>query len=213
MSSNEIFIYVGVPDPPMVHLTRKTRKGHVYLYLEERARIDGKSRRIWQKYLGREDKLKELSISFAPQKLEYQTMNFGVSAALLQVARKIGLVEVIDAIAGKQRAQHLSFGEYMLIAIINRCVSPGSKRQLGNWFKHDYLSTVFPISPKVLNSQTYWNHFQLLDVEDIAQIEAALTRRVLNQYQLDLSVLLFDPMNFFTSVSYTHLTLPTKRIV
>ena len=182
----------------MVHLTRKKRNGKVYLYLEERAWIDGKSRRLWQKYLGSEDKLRELSISSSPKKVEYKKMEFGGSAALLQISRKIGLIEVIDQVAGKKREQNLSLGEYILINIINRCISPRSKSQIEKWFEQDYLSTVFEIKPEVLNAQTYWNHFQRLTEENIALIETQLTKNVIEHYQLDLSCLLFDPTNFFT---------------
>lgn len=195
------FLKVTCSRKIMVHLTRKKRNGKVYLYLEQRAWIDGKSRRLWQKYLGSEEKLQELSISLAPKKLEYKSMAFGVSAALLQVAQKIRLVEAIDGIAGKKREQNLSLGEYMLITIINRCVSPVSKSRLGKWFSRDALSTIFTVNPEVLNAQTYWNHFQLLDEEKMAQIETELTKNVLQIYQIDLSCLLFDPTNFFTYIT------------
>ena len=184
----------------MVHLARKKRKGRVYLYLEQRARIQGKSRRIWQIYLGREDTIQETGGTISPKKVEYQTMAFGRSAALLQIAQKIGLVDVIDTVAGKRRRQHLSLGEYLLIAVINRCVTPRSKSQLGNWFHHDYLSTVFPLSPEILNAQTYWNHFQHLTEAHITQIETELAQRVLQAYQLKLDCLLFDPTNFYTFI-------------
>lgn len=185
----------------MVHLMRKKRQGRVYLYLEERAWINGKSRRLWQKYLGREDTIREQGISFSPKTVDYQTMAFGASAALFQVARKIGLVEVIDALAGKHRAQNLSLGEYLLLVIINRCVAPTSKSQLGTWFRGDYLATRFPIRPEVLNAQTYWNHFQFLTADNIGQIEAELIKRALKIYALDLSCLLFDPTNFYTFIT------------
>lgn len=185
----------------MVHLARKKRNGRVYLYLEQRARINGKSRRVWQIYLGREDKIQETGVAISPKKVEYQTMSFGSSAALLQIAQKIGLVEIIDAVAGKRRQQNLSLGEYMLISVINRCVAPKSKSQLGKWFQHDYLATVFPISPEILNAQTYWNHFQRLTEDNIAQIETELARRGLQTYQLRLDCLLFDPTNFYTFIA------------
>ncbi len=47
----------------MVYITRKKIKGNTYLYLEESTRIDGKSCRLWQKYLGPEDSLKDLKIN------------------------------------------------------------------------------------------------------------------------------------------------------
>jgi len=182
----------------MVHLTRKKRNGRVYLYLEQRARIKGKSQRLWQIYLGREDTIQETGVTISPKKVEYKKMEFGGSAALLQVAKKIGLIEVIDQVAGKKRQQNLSLGEYVLINVINRCISPSSKTQLGKWFEQDYLSTVFDIESEVLNAQTYWNHFQRLSEDKIDLIETQLINNVIKHYQLNLSCLLFDPTNFFT---------------
>jgi transposase len=184
----------------MVMLSRKKKNGIYYYYLEERARINGKSTRLWQKYVGTEEKMKEMKISLSPQKLEYKTMSFGGSAALLQVARKIEFVKTIDSLVDKKRDQNLSVGEYMLIATINRCLSPVSKSQLGSWFKDDYLSTVFPLESDILNSQTYWNHFQYLGKQKIAQIETELIKNALKVYNIDLSTLLFDPTNFFTFI-------------
>jgi len=185
----------------MVCLSKKKQNGKYYYYLEERAWINGKSQRLWQKSLGREDKLREMSISLAPREMEYKTLEFGSSVALLQIARKIDLVKTIDSVAGKRRDQNLTLGEYMLINTINRCVSPASKSQLADWFSKDYISTIFPISPEILNASTYWNHFQLLDEEKLTQIEIELTKTVLEEYQLDLSCVLFDPTNFYTFIS------------
>jgi len=153
---------------------------------------------VWQIYLGREDTIQETGVTISPKKVEYKKMEFGGSAALLQVAKKIGLVEVINQVAGKNRQQNLSLGEYILINVINRCISPSSKTQLGKWFEQDYLSTVFEVESEVLNAQTYWNHFQRLTEENIALIETQLTKNVIERYHLDLSCLLFDPTNFFT---------------
>lgn len=182
----------------MVHLARKKRNGVIYLYLEERKWIDGRSKRIWQKYLGREDKIQEQGIDLSSDTVEYQTMEFGQSAALYKIAKNIGLIEIIDKYSDKARAQNLSLGEYVLITTINRCISPVSKRRLGKWFKQDFLSTIFDIDPSILNSQTYWNHYQYLDEEKICEIESNLIKNLLDQYNLDLSCLLFDPTNFFT---------------
>ena len=184
----------------MVHLTRKTRNGINYLYLEERAWIDGRSKRLWQKYLGREDKIQELDTTFAPEKLEYQSLEFGCSAALLNVAKKIKFVESVDEVIGKQRSDHLSVGEYLLIACINRCLAPTSKRRLGTWFAKDYLSTVFPLEPKILNSQTYWNQFQRVTPEALEEIETKIVHEVLDRYEIDLSCVLYDPTNFYTFI-------------
>ena len=186
----------------MVYLTRKKKKGKYYLYLEEKAWIDGRTRRVWQKYLGPEDSLKDIKFNSLLTKyaneVEYQTIEFGCSAALWQIAEEIDLAKIIDANTGKKRKQNLSLGEYITIAAINRCVAPCSKSKLKRWYEKDWLSTRYEIIPKVLNAQTYWNHFQYMDKEILAKIELELGRVVIDKYELELDSLFYDPTNFFT---------------
>lgn len=186
----------------MVYLTRKKKKGKYYLYLEEKAWINGRTRRVWQKYLGPEDRLKDIKFSSFLTKhsnnVTFKTIEFGVSAALWQMAEEINLAGIIDANTGKERKQGLSLGEYVTIAAINRCVAPCSKSKLKRWFEKDWLSTRYDIDPKVLNAQTYWNHFQYLDKEVLAQIELALGKKVVSEFDLNLDSLFYDPTNFFT---------------
>lgn len=186
----------------MVYLTRKKKKGKYYLYLEQKAWIDGRTRRVWQKYLGPEDKLKDIKFNSLltkhANKVEVQIIEFGISAALWQMANEINLAGIIDAHTGKERDQNLSLGEYVTIAAINRCVAPCSKSKLKRWYEKDWLSTRYDVDPKVLNAQTYWNHFQYLSKEVLAQIELALGQCVVDKYDLDLDSLFYDPTNFFT---------------
>lgn len=186
----------------MVHLTRKKKKGNYYLYLEESIWINGKSQRAWQKYLGPEDKLKDITfnglLTTRAKEVEYQTIEFGCSAALWQIAREIDLAGIIDANTRKERTQNLSLGEYITIAAINRCVAPCSKTKLKQWFEKDWLSTRYTINPKILNAQTYWNHFQYLSDKVLQKIELDLGKTVIDTYELDLDSLFYDPTNFFT---------------
>jgi len=186
----------------MAYLTRKKNKGKYYLYLEESIWINGKSQRAWQKYLGPVDRLKDITFNSLLTKhanqVEFQTIEFGGSAALWQMAEEIDLAGIIDANTGKKRKQNLTLGEYITIAAINRCVAPCSKSKLKRWYEKDWLSTRYDIDPNVLNAQTYWNHFQYLSKEVLAQIELALGQFVVDRYELDLDSLFYDPTNFFT---------------
>jgi len=186
----------------MVYLTRKKKNGKYYLYLEKSAWINGRSRRVWQKYLGPEDRLQTLDFNGLLTKhvdiINVQTIEFGISAALWQMAEEINLAGIIDTNTAKEREQNLSLGEYITIAAINRCVAPCSKSKLKRWYEKDWLSTRYDIDPKVLNAQTYWNHFQYLSKEVLGQIELALGQFVVDKYDLDLDSLFYDPTNFFT---------------
>jgi len=186
----------------MVYISRRKKKGKYYLYLEESARIDGKPRKVWQKYLGPEEKLKDLTLSrlFAkqPNQINITTFDFGISSALWQISEEISLTTTIDRNTNKNREQGLTVGEYITIAAINRCCKPCSKSALANWFKQDWLSTRFKIKPETLNAQTYWNHFQYLEEKTLDKIEIELNQTVISKFNLDLDSLFYDLTNFFT---------------
>ena len=186
-----------------VYLTRKKKKGkYVHLYLEGRAWIDGRSRRTWQKYLGPEHLLKDMNLSGLLSKnakqVETETIEFGISAALWQIAKEIGLIDKINDVAGKSRNQNLTLGDYLTIAAINRCVAPCSKSKLSQWFAGDWLGSQYNIDSNLLNAQTYWNHFQYLSEEKIETIQLDVIKDVVKDYSLSLEGLLYDPTNFFT---------------
>ncbi len=186
----------------MVYITRKKIKGKVYLYLEESGRVNGKRKRLWQKYLGPEDRLKDKKFDSLLSKhendVEYQIQEFGISAALSVIAEKIRLAETIDKNTEKKREQGLSVGEYITLAAINRCAAPCSKSKLSSWFAQDWISTRYDVDPAILNAQTYWNHFQYLSPEIMGKIEAELNKIVIKEFDLNIDSLFFDPTNFFT---------------
>lgn len=186
----------------MTYITRKKKKGKYYLYLMKDARINGKKKHIIQKYIGPENRLKELEISNILSKhainVECETMEFGLSAALWQIAKEFNLTGIIDGITGKSRHQGLTTGEYLLLATINRCVAPCSKSKMGKWFDLDWMSTRFDINSDTLNAQTYWNHFQYLDSSKIEQIELSVGKEIIRKYNLNIENLLYDPTNFYT---------------
>ena len=185
----------------MTYLVRKKIKGKNYLYLEKRKWIDGSSRRTWQKYLGPEDSIDQAEITGMftkhADKIETKTLEFGISATLCQIAKKIGLIKIIDDNTDKFREQGLSVGEYITIAAINRCAAPCSKSKLSKWFERDWISSQFDIDPKMLNAQTYWNHFQYLSEEKLDDIELTINRAVINKFDLNLDSLFYDPTNFY----------------
>lgn len=184
----------------MVHLIKKVIKGNTYLYLAASARIDGKPKRIWQKYLGPEDKFNELTellIDFEPS---IMTLDFGLPIALLQLIKELDLIEIIDECTSK-RAQGLSVGHYVSLAAINRCVKPTSKAQLRRWFEHTALFKEFPPIDTYLDSMAYTNHFKYLTPEVIETIEERVNKKLIEQFHVSMNTLFYDPTNFFTYIN------------
>jgi len=181
----------------MVYLTHKWKKGHKYLYLEKKARIEGKVKRVFQIYLGPEDKIEEHHIMLNIDKLQTRTYDMG-SAVLYDMAEELGLRDVINRHTDKKRNQGFSVGEYLVIAIINRCLRPCSKNTLREWLEGDYLGILYKDAINQISSQAYWNHFQYFSTDLLQQIQREITATVLDLFDVELDCILYDPTNFIT---------------
>jgi len=183
----------------MPFLVRKLLKGKTYLYLRHNQRINGKVKTAWQIYLGPEDEFQSHS-KIAKREIKTETIEFGLIAALFQVAKKINLVEVIDTVTHK-RNQGLSVGEHLVIAAINRCVQPTTKTYLQSWIDKTIIGKLFPNIRGNLDSRAYWNHFRYIDDEKIEIIEKELIKNIQSKYNIDMSQLSFDPTNFYSYIN------------
>lgn len=193
----------------VVHLVKKKSNGRVYLYLSKRARVKGKSKVVWQKYLGPENRIEEIADQIILQKKDYtlSTIDFGLPVVLMQLAKRLQLISLIDQEVPK-RHQGLSVGEYMLIAVLNRCCKPKSKAQIKKWFDSTYLAELFPKIDTYLNSDAYSNHFDYLEESIIATIESNIHQRLISEFNVKMDQLFYDPTNFFTFINPKDQTLP-----
>lgn len=195
----------------MASLVRKLLRGHAYYYLVQTAWVNGRSRYVRQRYLGRaDDILRRLEESAAPQPEYSLGFEFGGSAALYAVAQRLGLVELIDRHAPK-RAQGLTVGQYSLLAVLNRCLAPAPKTQLAAWYAKTVLHRLLPADPAQLSSQRVWDHMGALSLEAIQAIERDLAARLLADWGIDARSLVYDATNFFTYVdTRTRAKLPQR---
>ncbi|MBD3228069.1 MAG: IS1634 family transposase [Candidatus Lokiarchaeota archaeon] len=194
----------------MVFIERKKKKGRVYLYLTHKARINGKSKRVWTIYLGPEDRIMEHVEQIKQNlKLEFDidTFDFGRPISLLRIAEKLDLINIIDETV-KKREQGLSVGEYILIAVLNRCIQPTSKNQIRKWFHSTYLQKHFPKIETYLDSMAYTNHYQYLTQEAIDAIEEKINKKLVVEFQVQMDELMYDPTNFATFINPKEQTLP-----
>jgi transposase len=189
----------------MASIIKKTIRGNVYYYARECRRINGKPKIVWQKYLGRADDLIAAVTSPAashppPAAKEATITEFGAVVALVDLARRLQLVELIDRHVPKRAGSGPSVGTYLLVAALNRCLDPCSKAQIATWFDRTALRRLLDIRPHQLTSQHFWHHMDRVTPQAIAAIEGDLTAQVVRQFDLDVHQLLFDATNFFTFI-------------
>lgn len=190
----------------MASLTKKIIRGHAYYYARECKRVAGKPKIVWQKYLGRLDDIVTAveekrggRLAIPQPERESLLTELGAPAALYDLSRRLDLAGIIDSHVPK-RGRGASVGTYLLAATLNRCIAPKSKAQVGAWLGTTVLRRLLDIEPARLTSQRFWDHMDRVSPEAIAAIEADLTRRLVTDFQLDLSRVLFDATNFFTFI-------------
>ncbi|MDP2859136.1 MAG: IS1634 family transposase [Bacillota bacterium] len=183
----------------MASIQKKRIKGRLYYYAVQTARVDGKPRVVWQKYLGKaEDIVRRLEAGTTEPSFARIT-SFGAVAALYDLARRLELVETINRHAPKRR-QGVGVGEYMLLAAVNRVLAPASKTQLAAWYERTALTHLLRVRPEQITSQRFWDHMSYLDEDCITRIEAELSARMVRDFNLDLHCLVYDTTNFVTYI-------------
>lgn len=185
----------------MPSLQAYTVRGKRYWRIVESFRDDrGRPRLRVIRHLGTAQKLVE-RLSQAPGKPLYaEEREFGATAALWDLAGRLRVVETIDQHAPKRR-QGASVGEYILLATINRVVDPKSKAELGDWYRETILPRLLPMSAASLRSQRFWDHMHYLDESALAAIETDFTRRLVEDFGIDVRALFYDTTNFDTFLS------------
>jgi len=94
----------------------------------------------------------------------------------------------------------VTYGQYLLLAAINRAVAPTSKVHFADWYRRTVLTRLLPLDPVLLSSQNFWNHMDLISADQILDFERQMTQRLVERFQLDLRALVYDGTNFFTYI-------------
>lgn len=188
----------------MPSIQKKIKKGRVYYYAVESARVNGKPRIVWQKYLGTIDAIiKRTEEAKPPKPKETVIFEAGGVAALLGIAKRLGLLEIINEVVPKRR-QGPSVGHYVLLAAINRALAPRSKVGIGDWYEQTVLRRLWRFPKSAVSSQRFWDHMDMISEEAIDQIQDRLAIRVQEQFGVNDKILLYDTTNFFTFLASTN---------
>jgi transposase len=186
----------------MPSLTAKLINGHTYYYARECQRVDGRPKIVRTIYLGSLEQILQAvqRHQAAPQPQSVDIAAFADVVALYDLAEQIGLVGLIDRHVPK-RHQGLSVGQYLLLAAINRCLHPTSKRQLAEWYRLTVLPKLLPATPAQLSSQAFWNHLDHVTQAHLEAIERELSEHLVRHFGLSLRTLTYDGTNFFTYIN------------
>jgi len=184
----------------MERLETKQIHGQTYYYYSKWGWVDGKCRRMWQKYLGKLENIVKAVEGDGPAPLYAEVFQWGLPIALWKECEHAKVIHEIDALCPK-RDQGLSTGAYIAIAAMNRAIWAFSKRSMWEWFSQTALMRHVPQASKaVLTSQRFWDHMDRIDAETALAIWQNIIKGVVQQEEIDLSSLLYDGTNFYTFI-------------
>jgi hypothetical protein len=196
------FLVVLVYYPHMASVIEKRRAdGRVYYYLVESARVDGKPRIVSQQYLGSAAEVAaKLAGAPAGSPVRSQHKAFGDLAAVWGMLERLGVAEVVDAVVPRRGDAGATVGTYLALACANRVVAPCSKLGFADWWSTTAGPRWVKVPAAALDHRRFWEAMSLLDEGDLATIEAELGRRIVTEFDLDLSGLILDMTNFATHI-------------
>lgn len=185
----------------MASIIKKIKANKTYYYAAESKRVDGKPRIVWQKYLGTlDDIIRKCSSTSCDTVAEVDIFSAGGVAAMLRIAQKLNLIEIIDKEIPK-RDQGASVGQYIVLAVLNRILDPCSKLQMSDWYKRTVLHRLWKFPEETFTSQMFWNHMDMIDEKNIDNIQEVITKKLIQDFGINPRGLLYDTTNFFTYIA------------
>lgn len=184
----------------MERLEAKKIKGRTYYYYSKWAWIDGKCRRVRQKYLGTLEKIAKMADAEDSAPLYAEVFQWGLPVALWKECLSAGIITKTNQLCPK-RDQGLSTGEYLAIAAINRAICPSSKRSMWEWFSQTALVRYLPSASKsCLTSQRFWDHMAKISKKPSKVLWANILKATITREDVDLSSVSYDGTNFYTFI-------------
>lgn len=193
----------------MPNIVRRTINGKKYYYAVENKRIDGSLLLPFRKFIWVGLKILLTRSPSPPRPQAVRTKEFGTTAALMGIAERLNFVQLIDSVVVK-RCQGASPGQYLLLAVINRCSAPTSKSKIGEWYEGTVLPRLLKVDAKYFTSQRFWDNMDLVTEAELETIQVGLAKKVVAEYQIDLRVLLYDATNLFSFIDTNQCTLPQR---
>jgi transposase len=190
------------------YLEKKIIKGITYYQLVRKARITGKVKRVWSKYLGTAETIEKVYDKYEDEtSLRITSYEYGKTAALLKIAEELNFIEIVNKHTSKKDIEGLTVGEYLLLIILGRASGPISKNRTAEWFHNSFLDIIWSI-PHKLNTNNFTNHMDYITDDVMKKIEVDIAKTLIKQ-GIKPSILFFDTTNFFTYIEHGE-ELPKK---
>lgn len=183
----------------MAHFHVKKKRGRPYLYVREIARVDGRPKVVSQVYIGSPEKVAALVKGERSGEVRLKVEEFGALFAANLMDSDINLADIVDSVIPRGPMETgPSVGEYFLYSVFNRMVEAKSKHALSDWYARTAIQQIRPVDTSALSSQRYWEKWERVSEEDLAEISRRFFSKVAEVCGPGADCLLFDTTNYYT---------------
>jgi len=84
----------------MASIISKKVNGQTYYYLRQMARVDGKPKMAWERYLGKAEDIEAAVAGSTAVPERTRHLAFGDLAATWSVIKRLGIAEIVDEVVG-----------------------------------------------------------------------------------------------------------------
>ncbi|MHB1501879.1 MAG: IS1634 family transposase, partial [Candidatus Dormibacteria bacterium] len=188
----------------MSSLYPKRISGKTYWYLREMARVNGRPKRVSERYLGTAAEIEALldarEEAVMPDRSRH--LAFGDIAAVWGVLEDLGVAGIIDEVVGPgPGGLPLSPGTYLALAAANRVVAPCSKAAFGKWWQSTAADRFTKIPASALDHRRFWDAMHSVSAEHLERISHAIALRLVEVSAVDISSVALDMTNFATFIA------------
>ena len=187
----------------MTSLYPKRISGQTYWYLREMARVDGKPKRVSERYVGTAAEIEALLDAREQAVIPDRTRHlaFGDVAAAWGMLAGLGVAAIIDEVTGTRPAGlPLSAGTYLALAVLNRVVAPCSKLAFADWWKKTAADRFTRIGAPALDHRRFWDAMHAVSEDQLEEISRAIALAIVEKFGLDCSSVALDMTNFATFI-------------
>jgi transposase len=174
--------------------------------------VAGKPRIVSQQYLGSAAEVAaKLAGAGAGEPVRTQHKKFGDLAAVWSMLDRLDVAGVVDRVAPRRGDAAASVGSYIALATANRIVAPCSKLAFADWWATTAGPRWTRLRGAMLDHRRFWDAMDRLDEPALRAIESELGRRMVTEFDLDLSGLVLDMTNFATFIDSTNTKAPIAQ--
>lgn len=175
----------------MVFVRIQKRGNKKYLYLVSNSWVNGTCKQKVLRYLGTLDNLAErLTEINALEKSSYHAYDYADINILFKLSLELNLIQIINN--NTIKGGGINVGELSLIIIVNHCVDPTSKLQIGKWFSRTYLPKLLNIPTDKVDKNSLTRVLDYLTDERIISIEVKIVKQLEKLFKLNKQYLMYD---------------------